>query len=71
MNTLPDTYKLDKNLCWEDFEVNDYFDDSYKRLGLTDIEYESDIFITYLPGGQNLTVDMDLKRRAANCRPEC
>ena len=64
MNTLPDTYKLDKNLCWEDFEVNDYYDDSYKRLGLTDIEYESDIFITYLPGGQNLTVDMDLKRRA-------
>ena len=64
MSTLPDTYKLDKNLCWEDFEVNDSFDDSYRRLGLSDIEYESDIFITYLPGGQNLTVDMDLKRRA-------
>ena len=64
MNSLPDTYKLDKNLCWEDFEVNDSFDDSYDRLGFTDIEYESDIFITYLPGGQNLTVDMDLKRRA-------
>ena len=64
MSSLPDTYKLDKNLCWEDFEVNDSFDDSYDRLGFTDIEYESDIFITYLPGGQNLTVDMDLKRRA-------
>ncbi len=24
MNTLPDTYKLDQNLGWEDFEVNEY-----------------------------------------------
>lgn len=63
MSTLPDTYKLDQNLRWEDFEVNQYFDDSYKRLNFKDIEYISDIFITYLPGGENLTVDIDLKRR--------
>lgn len=63
MSTLPDTYKLDKNLRWEDFEVNDNFDDSYRRLNFKDIEYISDIFITYLPGGENLTVDIDLKRR--------
>lgn len=64
MSSLPDTYKLDKDLRWEDFDVNESFDDSYERLGLRDIEYESNIFITYLPGGLNLTVDMDLKRRA-------
>ncbi len=63
MSTLPDTYQLDKNLRWEDFEVNDNFDDSYRRLNFKDIEYISDIFITYLPGGENLTVDIDLKRR--------
>ena len=63
MSSLPDTYKLDKNLRWEDFKVNDECDDSYDRLHFSDIEYESNIFITYLPGGENLTVDIDLKRR--------
>lgn len=64
MNSLPDSYKLEKNLGWEAFKVVEDYDDSYKRLGITDIEFESDIFITYLPGGENLTVDMDRKRRA-------
>ncbi len=63
MNTLPDTYKLDQNLGWEDFEVNEYFDDSYEQLNFNDIEYKSDIFITYLPGGRNLTVDTERQRR--------
>ena len=60
---LPESYSLDTNLTWEGFKVNDNFDDSYKRLHLNDIEYESDIFITYLPGGANLTVDQNTKRR--------
>ena len=64
MNNLPDSYRIERNIGWEDFDVNQNFDDSYKRLGLADIEYESDIFITYLPGGESLTVDMDRKRRA-------
>lgn len=60
---LPESYSLDKNMTWEGFEVNESFDDSYKHLHLNDIEYESDIFITYLPGGANLTVDLNTKRR--------
>ena len=64
MNTLPDTYKLDQNLSWEGFEVNEFFDDSYKQLNFSDIEYKSDIFITYLlPGVNNLTVDTERQRR--------
>lgn len=62
-HNLPESYSLDKNLSWEGFKVNDDFDDSYRRLHLNDIEYESDIFITYLPGGANLTVDQNTKRR--------
>ncbi len=64
MKTLPEAYKLEQNLGWEDFKVNQDFDNSYLRLGLNDIEYESDIFITYLPGGKDLTVDMERRRRA-------
>ena len=60
---LPESYSLDKNMTWEGFEVNESFDDSYKHLHLNDIEYESDIFVTYLPGGANLTVDLNTKRR--------
>lgn len=63
MNALPDTYKLSQNLGWEVFEVNEYFDDSYVQLHLNDIEYLSDIFITYLPGGSNLTVDTEQHRK--------
>ncbi len=60
---LPTNYRLDKDLTWENFEVNDSFDDSYLRLNFNDFEYESDIFITYLPGGKALTVDQGVKRR--------
>lgn len=63
MSALPDTYKLDHNLGWEGFKVNECFDDSYERLNFKDIEYKSDIFITYLPGVNNLTVDTGLQRR--------
>ena len=63
MSSLPDTYNPEKNLRWEDFEVNEDFDDSYNRLGLQDIEYESDIFITYQEGSQTFTIDRDMKRR--------
>ena len=63
MSNLPSSYKLEKNLSWDDFEVNECFDDSYDRLNIDVIEYISDIFITYHPGGENLTVDQDRKRR--------
>ena len=63
MNNFPDIYKLDQNLGWEDFEVNGSFDNSYIRMNFNGIEYMSDIFITYLPGGSNLTVDTERKRR--------
>ena len=64
MDMLPANYRLDKDLTWEDFEVNDSFDDSYLRLNFKCVEYESDIFITYLPGGEALTVDQGVKRQA-------
>lgn len=64
MDILPANYHLDKNLTWEDFEVNNSFDDSYRRLNFKGFEYESDIFITYLPRGAALTVDLEVKRRA-------
>lgn len=63
MNTLPEHYELEHNIGWDSFKTNEEFDDSYRRLGFKDFEYESDIFITYLPGGINLTVDMKRKRR--------
>lgn len=62
-NTLPDNYKLDQNLDWESFDVNEDFDDSYERLNFNDIEYKSDIVITYLSGGENLTVERNRQRR--------
>lgn len=63
MTNLPDNYTIDNNLGWEDFKVNTKFDNSYERLNFDSIEYISDIFITYLPGGINLTVDKGRKRR--------
>ena len=47
MNNLPNNYENDRNLGWEDFKVNEEYDDSYIRLGIEKIEYQSDIFITY------------------------
>lgn len=61
---LPVNYKLEQNVGWEQFKVNNEFDDSYNRLNINKIEFESDIFITYRQGGQDLTVDMERKRRA-------
>lgn len=63
MNSLQNNYDTDRNLGWEDFEVNEKYDDSYIRLGIDKIEYQSDIFITYLPGGADLTVDKGRQRR--------
>ena len=63
MNNLPNNYENDRNLGWEDFKVNEEYDDSYIRLGIEKIEYQSDIFITYLPGGENLTIDKGRQRR--------
>ena len=43
---LPDNYKIEQNLRWEDFEVNTEYDDSYEQLNFDKIEFKSDIFIT-------------------------
>ena len=63
MNRLPDNYKIEQNLRWEDFEVNTEYDDSYEQLNFDKIEFKSDIFITYLSGGRELTVDKGRQRR--------
>lgn len=63
MSRLQHNYDTDCNLGWEDFEVNEEYDDSYIRLGIDKIEYQSDIFITYLHGGADLTVDKGRQRR--------
>lgn len=62
MNTLPNDYRLE-DIDWEYFDVNNEYDESYNRLHFNKIEYKSDFFITYLPGGDNLTIDKGRQRR--------
>ena len=59
---LPDTYRLEQNLAWDSFGVNENYDVSYKRLHFHGFEYESDVFITYRQG-EDLTVDLNRRRR--------
>lgn len=63
MNNLPDIYEQGPKVGWEDFAVNENFDDSYKRLNIPDIEFVSDIFRTYRQGEDEINVDYQRKRR--------
>lgn len=63
MNALPKNFKLEKDFCWEKFDVNSEFDDSNKRYKFSQIEFSSDVFATYHPGGENLIVEQGRKRR--------